>query len=360
MASPVTYQPSLESKEDGEAETIAQLAETLLKIEDIVHADSGHAERSVHAKSHGLLAGSLVVIDGLPDELRQGVFAKPTTYPVVVRLSTSPGDVLSDAISTPRGIAIKLLDVQGERLPGDTEQATQDFLMVDGPAFLAPGPKKFLGSLKALAATTDKAPALKRGLAAVLRGAEHLVEAAGGKSPTLVALGGHALSSILRETFFTQVPILYGPYMAKLSLRPVSTNLDALKDKKLDVRHDDNAIRSDVVEFFGDNDAEWELRVQLCTNTHSMPIEDASVVWPESESAFRTVARLRIGRQTAWSQERSRVVDDAMSFSPWHCLAAHRPLGAVNRARKVAYGLSAQHRSELNHCPYQQPRPLGN
>lgn len=356
---PLRYQSTFEVNEKDEAETIAQLVGTLNKIEATVFADSGHAERSVHAKSHGLLEGTLTVGE-LSTELRQGLFEKPQSYPLVMRFSTSPGDVLSDAISTPRGVAIKILNVTGERLDGDTEEATQDFLMVDGPAFLAPGPKKFLGSLKALAGTTDKAPGLKRALSLALRGIEHVVEAAGGKSPTLMALGGHPLTSILRETFFTQVPILFGPYMAKLSLVPVSSNLLALKDKTLDVRHDDDAIRTDVTGFFRDNEAEWELRVQLCTNLATMPIEDASVAWPETESPFRTVARLRVSRQTAWSPERAKIVDDGMSFNPWHCLAAHRPLGSIMRARKAAYAASATQRFSLNKCPYHQPAALSN
>ncbi len=352
---PLVYQSSFEVFEDNEAETIEELVTTLSKIEDIVFKDSGHAERSVHAKSHGLLNGTLTIAHDLPAELRQGLFAEPRAYPVIVRFSTSPGDLLSDAVSTPRGVAIKILNVSGDRLPGDLEQQTQDFLMTEGPAFLAPGPKKFLANLKALAATTDKVPSLKRALSAVLRGAERVVEAAGAKSPTLTALGGHPLTSLLRETFFTQVPILFGPYMAKLSLAPASANLIALKDKRLDVHHDDDAIRADVVDFFRSNEAEWNLRAQLCTDLEKMPIEDASKVWSEVDSPFRQVATLRIGPQTAWSAARSQAIDDGMSFSPWHCLAAHRPLGSVMRARKAAYTASAQHRSTLNRCPFHQP-----
>jgi hypothetical protein len=354
-AQPLAYDASMETPEAGEAETIAELVQTLDKIATIVYDDSGHAERGVHAKSHGLLQGELTVADGLPPELRQGLFAQPKSFPVVLRFSTSPGDVLADAISTPRGVGIKIFDVEGQRLPGDNEEATQDFLLVDGPAFLAPNVKKFLGSLKLLAGTTDKAPTLKRALSLALRGAERAVEALGGKSPTLVSLGGHAPVSILGATFFTQAPILFGQYVAKLSLVPVSPNLIASKERKVDIHNDDNAIRDDVINFFGSETAEWELRAQLCTDLEKMPIEDSSVIWPEDQSPFRTVARLRVGPQTAWSPERSKIVDDGMAFNPWHCLAAHRPLGGIMRARRVAYAASMQKRFSLNRCPFHQP-----
>ena len=48
-----------------------------------------------------------------------------------------------------------------------------------------------------------------------------------------------------------------------------------------------------------------------------------------------------------------------MSFSPWHGLAAHRPLGSVTRARRMAYPVSAGFRVERNGCPIHEPtRPV--
>jgi hypothetical protein len=47
-----------------------------------------------------------------------------------------------------------------------------------------------------------------------------------------------------------------------------------------------------------------------------------------------------------------------MAFSPWHGLAAHRPLGSIMRMRKAAYEMSAEFRSTHNHCPMQEPRSL--
>ena len=48
--------------------------------------------------------------------------------------------------------------------------------------------------------------------------------------------------------------------------------------------------------------------------------------------------------------------DDTLSFSVWHGLAAHRPLGSVNRLRKAAYEMSAAFRSSFNGCPIHEPR----
>jgi hypothetical protein len=54
---------------------------------------------------HAVLKGEMNVHDGLPSELRQGLFAKPGLYGVVARLSSAPSDIHSDRIPAPRGFA---------------------------------------------------------------------------------------------------------------------------------------------------------------------------------------------------------------------------------------------------------------
>ncbi len=355
-ASPVVYDPSYEILEEGEAETCAELLKTLHGISETTFEHSGHATRSVHAKSHGLLLAELRVMDGLPPELAQGIFAKPGNWPVVMRFSTVPGDILDDSVSTPRGLAVKIVGVEGARLDGSEGDVTQDFVLNNGPAFLTPGPKKFLASLKVLAATTDKAPNFKKALSAVLRCTENTIEALGGESPTLKALGGHPETHILGESFFSQVPVLFGPYMAKISIVPASAELKALTNASLNVNGKPNGLRDAVTEFFASGRGEWELQVQLCTDLKTMPIEDASVSWPQDVSPYVAVARITAQPQLAWSEARSAAVDDGMSFSPWHGVTAHRPIGSVMRTRKMAYEMSAKFRAEHNDRRITEPR----
>src|SRR5690242_17352317 len=97
----------------------------------------------------------MVIDDGLAPELAQGLFATAGKHQVYMRLSTNAGDILPDDISLPRGLAMKVLDVSGERL-FEADGTTQDFVMVNGPIFQAPTADKFLGNLKLLAKTTDR------------------------------------------------------------------------------------------------------------------------------------------------------------------------------------------------------------
>jgi hypothetical protein len=355
---PVRYQPLLEAAEEDEAQTSAALAETLLKISETVHRDEGHAYRSVHAKSHGLLRAELQVLRGLAPELAQGLFAEARSYPVVMRFSTVPGDLLDDNVSTPRGLALKVIDVQGVRGPGSEADTTQDFVMVNSPTFGVPTAKKFLKQLKLLAATTDKAPGLKKALSTALQGLEALVEKAGGDSPGLRALGGQRETQVLGDSFFSQVPMLHGPFMAKVSVVPVSPALQALAGAPVDLKGRPDGLREAVVEHFRSQGGEWELRVQLCTDLQAMPIEDASVDWPQSRSPYVAVARIVAAPQPAWSEARSAAVDDGMAFNPWHCLAAHRPIGSIMRVRRAAYEMSARFRAQHNATPLGEPHSL--
>lgn len=358
--SPVLYRPDVETVEEDEAQVIGELRATMRKMSSTMLDHTGHATRSVHAKSFGLLRGTLEVLPGLPPALAQGLFAVPKTYDLVARFSSPPSEQLDDRVSLPRAVALKVLGVAGERLAGSENDRTQDFLMVDGPAFIAKDAKDFLRQLKLLATTTDKAEGGKRLLSVLLRGANAALGAVGVQSATVQAMGGHQQVHPLGASFFTQVPLRFGQHIAKLSLVPVSASLTPLIDQALDddlAQHPDG-LRQAVLRFFAEHEGEWELRAQLNTDLEQMPIEDASVPWPEEQSPYLPVARLRIASQPAWSEQLSPAIEDRLSFNPWHGLAAHRPLGGVMRARREVYPSSVAFRAGANGCPIHEPSRL--
>ena len=98
-----------------------------------------------------------------------------------------------------------------------------------------------------------------------------------------------------------------------------------------------DGIGGATIDFFREGlearEATWEFKIQLRTDDQTMPIEDASKPWPEDASPFVTVARLCVGPQAAWTQERSSLVDDGWRFSVWQAFAAHRPRSAASTAR---------------------------
>ena len=353
-ASPVRYTPAVETLKADEAETVEALCQTFDTILETTARDYGHAVRSVHAKAHGILKGTLTVDDGLAPELAQGVFAKPGEHDIYMRMSTNAGDILPDAISLPRGLALKVLDVKGERLP-DAEGDTQDFIMVNGKVFQAKTSDQFLKSLKLLAKTTDRLEGTKTVVSSVLRGVNTVLETVGLESSTLGSLGGAPNVDPLGETYYSLTPFRYGDHIAKFSVAPVASALTSLTGRTIDAKDRPDAIRETVQEEMGGIEGVWEFRVQLCRDLDHQPVEDPTVEWKEDEAPFQRVGIIKAGAQDSWNEVSVDSVDERMRFSVWTGITAHQPLGNINRARKATYLRSADFRRRFNKCPIHEP-----
>lgn len=353
-AAPLRYTPDLERPQPDEAATIAQLNEQFDIVLETTAEDYGHAVRAVHAKAHAILEGTLTIDDGLPPELAQGLFAAPGEHKVLMRISTNPGDILDDAISLPRGLAIKVFDVDGERLP-DAEGRTQDFIMVNATAFQAKTADAFLGNLKLLARTTDKAEGGKKALSAVLRGVSSALGAVGIESATINTLGGAPNVDPVGETYYSATAYRYGDHVAKFSVAPIAPGLIERTGAIIDASEDRDAIRHTVRDELRSIAGEWEFRVQLARDAARQPVEDATVEWDEAEAPFVRVGTIRTPVQDSWDEARVAEVNERLRFSIWTGLAAHRPLGNINRARRDTYRHSAGFRQRVNGCPIHEP-----
>lgn len=352
---PLRFHPSFETIPPDEAETQQGLTEAMLSIQRKTHADTGHAYRAVHAKAHGYLKAKFEVLPNLAPELAQGLYAKSGTYDAILRFSTTPGDILNDNISAPRGAALKILGVPGARLPGSEDETTQNYVLGNSPSFQIGTAKSFLTQLKPLAATTGRAEPVKHVISILSRSAEAALEMVGQKSATLTTLAGQATTHLLGDSFFSQAPLLHGDYFAKVALSPVSSELTDLSQQKLDLSGHPNAIREAVQRYFSTLSGVWELRVQLATNLETMPVEDAAASWPESESPYLPVARITAAPQETWPDSFREFVEDQLAFNPWTGLAAHRPLGSIMRARKPAYAAARAYRAETNDVVIEEP-----
>jgi hypothetical protein len=312
---PIVFRPEMEHEEPNESTADAESEQILKGIREDTYKKSGRARRTLHAKSHGIAFGTLSVLANLPPTLAQGLFSKEGSYKTVIRFSTLPGMILKDSISMPRGVALKVQGVPGDRLPGSSGDE-QDFLLVNAPAFGAPTVKAFNEFIQSVVAKLND-------------------ESKGLDVPD---------TEILGETFFSQTPFLYGKYICKFALAPISAALKARTNKHLEVNGRPTALLDSVVDYFAKQSGEWELKAQLNTGLDSMPIEDSTVSWPQDKSPYITVAHLSVPAQNAWSSTNVAAVDIGMSFNPWNGLAAHQPLGSINRARKPTYATSVTFR----------------
>lgn len=340
------YRDDIETVQPDEQETIDGIIEGMTAQSETVEKREGRAVRASHAKSSACVIGELTVADGLAPELAQGLFANPGTFQVAVRFAQGPGETLGDRVSTHRGMAIRVFGVEGEKLPGHDDD-TQDFMLATGTTFPSGTAQGFLRDAKQIGATTPLPEGFKSAVSSLARNMNKVLHAFGTEYAR-ADFFGHPFSHPLADAYFSQCPIRFGDYVAKLGVFPASSDQDALKDWRLEPHQDEDGFRHASIDYFGAHDAVFEVRAQLWTDPATQPIEDASVDWPVDHAGYVTVATIRLPHQQAYGPERVRYFDEVMTFRPAHSLAAHRPLGSVMRARLQVYRALSEFRRREN------------
>ena len=355
----VHYSDDLEQPTPDEDELIGKLVKSLHGNNEYAYRKYKHGIRDAHAKSHGILRGELTVYPDLPDELRQGLFATPATYPVIARISSTFGGLRSDQIRGVRGLGIKVIGVHGPRALPDDQASTQDFILVTHREFPFADVRAYEQKGMPMAWLLARLPDMVlKPATQLIAGTQRVVSPVGLSLPAALTVFVPPNTHILGDTFYSSAPLRYGEYVAKICYAPLSDSVTALQGQPVPRDAGPDAFTNMVVEFFGTNSAEYELRVQLCTDLKTMPIEDASVAWPESASPHRGVAKITYPIQNAYSPDRRAFGDDVLSYNSWRALADHRPLGSINRLKKRVYDASSQFRHSVNHEPQIEPTDI--
>ena len=300
--------------------------------------------RGLHAKGRCLTAEFTVDNSALPETLRVGVFANNTTFPAWVRFSNGDPHVQADAEGDVRAMAIKLMNVPGEKLLDDERDATtHDFLLNHTPAV----------------ATAD-----------VIHFADVIELSEDGRNPALAFLAWNpfdiewesilvAIETIttpiinpLSSRYWSQTPYRLGAETSavKYSARPCDGEQPG---PELD-DEDPDYFTPSMEQQLAAGDVCFEFAVQRQTDPQRMPIEDASIEWSASESPFVPVAKIVFSAQDFASDDQANTCEH-LSFTPWHALEEHRPLGSLNRARRRAYSAISSVRHELNGVPRVEP-----
>lgn len=356
----VRYSDAIEVEQPNEAQLIDNVIASMARLARIAFDKHRHGVRDAHAKSHGVLVGTLSVYDDLPPHLRQGLFAQPGIYPIIARFSSAPGDINSDRVPAPKGLAIKVLGVAGRKfLAGHEDELTQDFLLVNQAVIPFGHITSYWQMQQLLEQHADDSVAAQLAVSMLAKGAASLLGVAGIETPVFDALSmpDH---HILGETFHSMAALRFGAYVAKISAAPLSPSVRALVGTPYDAKAAPSIVRDQLCAFFQAQDAEYELRAQLCTDIGTMPVEDASIVWPEHASPHQAIGKITLLAQDAYSPARRIYGDDVLSFNPWHCLPEHRPLGSIMRVRIKAYEASSKFRHAMNLQERREPRDLAD
>jgi Catalase len=314
-------------------------------IEDAIRKQysAGGARRDAHPKAHGCVKADIQVLDTIPPNLAKGIFIPGKTYRAWIRFSNGSGDpTRADIKRDARGMAIKVLDVPGTKLLEDEENlSTQDFIMINHPVFFATDPARYLKFMND--ANSNR---FYRKL---------LIPFDLGANGTRIALETRSsrISNPLETRYWSMVPYQLGSgsdrQAIKFSVRACSASPVVLPKKP---QHD--FLRAALQDTLKKGDACMEFLVQPRTS-EKMDVEDSRIEWKESQAPFVKLATIRIPQQIFNTEEQNEFCEN-LSFSPWHALAEHRPLGITNRLRKVIYQHISQVRHQMNQAALQEPR----
>ena len=304
----------------GEADRFDTYAKRLVTLQ----TKYGGIHRALHAKGHGIYEASLTVGE-VPEQARHGLFVRPGKYEALVRFSNGAGKVQPDKTGDVRGIAVKVLGVEGDKILGGAN--TQDFLAILSPAT----PFRTADEFMAVIWATRSAPL------AMFR----LIGALGPIRPfqllsKLVKGLRMPPASLATTKFYSALPIQCGPHAVRFAFTPVEPARGAL-----------TATRDFYTDDLGDRlrrgPLTYTLSLQFFIDEQRTPIEDASVDW---DAPYVDVATLSILAQDPASAIGAKLRErgEQLSFDPWHALVEHKPLGGMMRARKVAYFASTQTR----------------
>ena len=153
----------------------------------------------------------------------------------------------------------------------------------------------------------------------------------------------------LETRYWSMAPYLFRDRAIKFSAIPCEIHKGEYK-------------QTDSPTFLADNmalnlesgDGCFQFAVQFQTNPDKMPVEDPMVEWSEEKSPFVPVADIRIPSQQFRSPEQMTFCEN-LSMTPWHALPEHRPLGGINRLRRVVYETISRLRHELNGVRPKEP-----
>jgi len=324
----------IEGEDELVAEIIASMSRYLRQ-----HYAPGHAERGGNTKTHGVVRGELVIHDGLPANLRHGLFAQPGRYPAWVRFA-GPGPALPPDIEDVGvlSIGVKVMGVPGPKLMDD-ERFTQDFSGISTPVFTTPD----------LQANAKLQAAIGRGLPLF-----YFIGPGGHFLDSLMqALWSRTQTSPLETPYWSCVPYLLGEGQAmQYGFRPVAATRSRIPG--LPGRPSDNYLREAMARMLTAQSVQFEMTLQLQTDPRTMPIEHASVRWSPVDSPPLVVATLDLPRQQ-FDSDAQLAFAKRLSINPWHCLPAHRPLGNQNRGRLAIYRTLSQLRQQMNATPHVEP-----
>lgn len=351
VAARAAPEKAFEEIPDGEAEQIQAVADLTVELLDKRYRAPDRVLRGVHPKAHGCVKAVFEINEDVAEELRVGLFAKPgKRYKAWIRFSNATaraGPDIDESGHKSRGMAVKVLNTGGKVLLEDEGARHQDFLMITEPAFAFANVADYLRLTRVLRGDDDNPG---RFFAPLNPGAKGFSKEETVRTRRTLGLfkeiGTTPVVDLLKVQYYGAAPFLFGPgRVMKVSAKPRSSRTRQVIPKN----PTDDYLRQSLLDTMNkDKDVCFDFMVQVRgEDDEGLNIEDASTAWDEKRFPFIKVATITIpAPQRRVDSSAAIERGEKLSYSPWHALQAHRPLGGINRLRKAVYLASWTHRSE--------------
>ena len=325
----------------------------------------GIYHRDGHPKTQGC-ARATFTVRPLSWPYSQGVFAQPRSYKAWVRFSSGNPEIQSDWKPDARGMAVKVLGVGGQKLlEGEENARTQDFLMMSNPAFFIANVQEYakLTRLQALGYQSNNGMTQFR----------YFLEDDAGRlwNPSGWRLREFRLAlgilkwppkNLLATQYYSITASTLGVQnYVKYSARPVACDArSGIPGSGVWSFFDSDVLRHSLArQLASARKYCFDFMIQPQVQQKNMPVEDATVAWAESDSPFIPAARIELSAEDIGQWEQSGFCEN-LSFSPWHALPEHRPVGGLNRIRKAVYQGISQYRHCKNGVAMGEPKEDGS
>ena len=361
----IKYTPDIETADPGfdqNLQTVISKTERYI-ARSVTTEGTGRAVRDAHAKGYGLVRAEVEILDQLPAEYAQGIYATPGRHDALIRFSNGSPHAGADArLGGATGLALKIFDIAGPTLLEDEpDTRTFDYANINAPVFFCNTVEHYLFIqdlfIEAPAYFVQGTPGRHRFYQDFVTGKGTLDQDNWAWDELLAFL--RVLQSppvnLLLSTYWTMGAVRHGGYIAKVRFAPVAAFADKVVQRDLDLGSAAEVYRPALIAELRERPYEFDIQVQLCADLAQMPVEDVTVEWPEQLSPFVTVAKLRLPQQDI-SEDDNLAKMDALSFTPWRVTAEHAPLGNIMRVRKEVYRHSSILRHNLNRQQRTEPQ----
>ena len=310
------------------------------------------ALRDAHTKDNGCVQAIFRVDPNIKPDLKVGVFSSPGhEYNAWIRFSNGSSERQNSRFPDARGMAIKLMGVEGPKLldavDPEGEKHTQDFVLISSPAFFADDLVRYNNTLRQFLSGGTIAQYLS---VLNLRGKEIWIA---------IKVNLTLLTNPLFHQYWSMTPYRLGlppgpRYAVKYTVKPCAPDSASLLAQVGTFLRRGFSLKEQMNRTLAEREVSFDFFIQRFVDDKNTPVEDTKVVWHESVSVPERVGTLTIPRQDLMCAERAAFCEN-LSFSPWHGLLEHKPLGAINRVRRRVYLAISKYRHELNQVPRREP-----